>query len=106
MPEVLVKGKIRLELVPWVSETCGSREPGRLILDESIEEGATIGTLLRKIASEHPAFRQAVLDPSGERLSSDVSVVLNGRLLDLLGGMNTPLRDGDTVLLLPFIDGG
>jgi molybdopterin synthase sulfur carrier subunit len=100
------KGKIRLELLPWVSETCGYKKPGRLILEEEVEEGATTGALLRKLAAEHPALTEAIFDPSGERLSGRISIVLNGRLLNLLNGLDTSVRDGDIVTLLPFIDGG
>jgi hypothetical protein len=61
MPEVLSKTKIRLELVPWVADTCGYKGPGHLILEEQVEGGATIGILLRKIAAEHKALKRLCL---------------------------------------------
>jgi molybdopterin synthase sulfur carrier subunit len=105
-PRVPGKGKIRLELLPWVSETCGFKRPGRLILEEEVEEGATTGALLRNLAAEHPALAEAIFDPSGERFSGSIGIVLNGRLLGLHEGLETAVRDGDTVTLFPFIDGG
>jgi len=106
MREVLSKGKIRLELLPWVTNTCGFQGAGRRILEEEIDEGATIGTLIRKMASEHPAFRKSIFVPNTEDLSGDISIVLNGRFLDLLDGLETPIKDGDTIILFPVIEGG
>jgi molybdopterin converting factor small subunit len=47
-----------------------------------------------------------MFDLNGERLSGYVSVVLNGRFLDLISGMETAIRNGDSLLLLPVIEGG
>ena len=105
-PRASSKGKIRLELLPWVSETYGSEKPGRLVLKEEVQEGATAGTVLRKLAAKHPALAEAVFYPGGERLRGNIGIVLNGRLLDLLDGLETIVRDGDTVTLFPFVDGG
>ena len=105
-PRVPSKGKIRLELSSWVSETCGFKRPGRLVLEEEVEEGATTGALIRRLATEHSALGEAIFDSSGEDLSGRIGIVLNGRLLGLHDGLVTAVRDGDTVTLFPFIDGG
>ncbi|MFH1639932.1 MAG: MoaD/ThiS family protein [Chloroflexota bacterium] len=102
----LSKNKVRLEILPWIAGTCGFRGPGRLMLEEQIEEGATIGILLRKIAGEHQSFKDVIFDASGRRLSGFVSIVLNDRFVDLLDGLDTPVKDGDTIVLFPVIEGG
>ena len=40
------------------------------------------------------------------RVDGGVTVLVNGRNVNLLGGLDTELRDGDLVVLLPPLSGG
>ncbi len=98
--------KIRLEIRPWLSETFGSKESGVIVLEQEIQEGITMGDLLTKLAAEHQAFGGVLFDPKTQELSGYVSIVMNGQLSQTLKPLDTSLKDGDTIMLLPFIDGG
>ena len=98
--------RIKLEVLPWVSDALDSHGAGHLVLEETIEEGATIGGLLRKLAAEHQTFGDTIFDTNTDKLSGDVMVVLNDRVVEALSGLDTTIADGDIIKLLPVIAGG
>lgn len=75
----------------------------------SIPEEAQ-GYPLRKLIEQIPAIDRrlhtVILDPDAGRLRWNAIVVLNGTHVDLLRGLDTPVRVGDRLLLVPFMDGG
>ena len=99
-------GRIRLEILPWVSDVFGGQGSGRLVLEENIQEGATIGDLVRKLASEHQVFSDVIFDTKTDKLSGYVMIVLNDRIMEALKGLDTHIKDGDIIRLLPVIAGG
>ena len=79
---------------------------GSLILDETIEEGTTIGDLMRKLGRENQAFGDVMFVSETDKLSGNVIIVLNDRVVEALKGLETNMKDGDIVKLLPVIAGG
>ena len=66
-----------------------------------IEDNAILTSLFEHLGEVYgTAFRQKLDATQGLR------ILVNGREYTLLGGMETPLNDGDTVVLLPPIFGG
>ena len=53
-----------------------------------------------------PAFRGEFFSPDGTALGERVIVMVNGRRVDFLQGLNTPLTDRDTVQIFPVVAGG
>lgn len=98
--------KVKIEVFPWLSGTFGSRRSDRLVLEEEVGDGTTMGLLLRKLAADHKEFGDITFDQDTQDLSGHISVILNGRLLELAGGLEASLKDGDSLLLLPAFDGG
>jgi molybdopterin synthase sulfur carrier subunit len=49
--------------------------------------------------------RQRVFNQT-DQLRSDLVILKNGRNIDFLGGIETELKDGDTVAILPPLYGG
>ncbi len=66
-----------------------------------IKDGAKLADLIEHLGEEYGvAFHNEVDNIQGLR------ILINGRQYTLLGGMEAPLEDGDTVVLLPPIFGG
>ena len=99
-------GRIRLEILPGISDVLDSQGVGHLVLEETIEEGATIGDLIRKLGNEHQAFGDIIFDTKTDKLSGNVMIVLNDRIVEALKGLDTNIEDGDIIKLLPVIAGG
>ncbi len=67
----------------------------------TVKEGARLADMIENLSEEYgDAFRKQVDNARGLR------ILINGREYMLLGGREAPLKDGDTVVLLPPIFGG
>jgi sulfur-carrier protein len=72
---------------------------------KSVEgSGATLGDLLTNLDAEYGGLRDRLVD--GENLRRFVNVYLNDEDVRFLGGLKTPVADGDTVTVLPAVAGG
>jgi molybdopterin converting factor small subunit len=66
--------------------------------------GATLGELIADVNGRHPGLSERLTDNSG--LRRFVNVYLNDEDVRFLGGLETPVSDGDTVTVLPAVAGG
>ena len=66
--------------------------------------GATLNELLNNLNAAHDGIRERLVD--GEKLRRFVNVYLNDEDVRFLGGLETPVKDGDTVTVPPAVAGG
>jgi MoaD family protein len=67
----------------------------------AVAEGAKLTALMSVLNSMHgDNFKKEVAGTRGLR------ILVNGREFELLAGMETPLKDKDSVVVLPPIEGG
>jgi molybdopterin synthase sulfur carrier subunit len=66
--------------------------------------GTTLDDLFKDLESRHPGLQARLLD--GGALRRFVNVYLNDEDVRFLDGLNTPVKDGDTVTVLPAVAGG
>lgn len=66
--------------------------------------GSTLDELLDNLEAAHGGLRDRLVD--GEKLRRFVNVYLNDEDVRFLGGLETPVKDGDTVTVLPAVAGG
>ena len=66
--------------------------------------GATLDEVLNNLDAAHGGLRERLVD--GEKLRRFVNVYLNDEDVRFLGGLETPVKDGDTVTVLPAVAGG
>lgn len=67
-------------------------------------QGATLEELIADLETRHPGLKDRLVDESG--LRRFVNVYLNDEDVRFLGGLDTPVSDGDTVTVLPAVAGG
>ncbi len=67
--------------------------------------GADVGEVLRDLASSHPATQSQLFSAEGE-LNRYVNVYLNDEDVRVLDGLQTPVSDADTLVILPAMAGG
>lgn len=98
---------IIVELLPWISGTLDERgSSDNLVFKRELEEGQTVADLLIDFAKKNPRFQHSVFDIKLHQLNESVCLLVNGNLIDLAGGLETILKEGDSVVLVPFIQGG
>lgn len=66
--------------------------------------GGTVAELIGDLEGRHPGLRERLVDDNG--LRRFVNLYLNDEDVRFLGGLETPLSDGDTVTVLPAVAGG
>jgi molybdopterin converting factor small subunit len=98
--------RVTVEALPWLGEAFGGTRSARHTFEVEVEEGATLATLLHKLASEHASFKRVVYEPRTGDFSERILVALNDHLPELLEGYETPLHPGDRVTLMQAYAGG
>jgi len=67
--------------------------------------GETVGALIEDLEGRFPGFRQQLYNDNGE-LHRFVNIYLNDEDIRYMGGINTPLKQGDVLDILPALAGG
>jgi molybdopterin synthase sulfur carrier subunit len=67
--------------------------------------GDNVGEVLRALASRHPAAESQLFSDDGG-LNRYVNVYLNDEDVRVLDGLETEVRAGDTIVILPAMAGG
>lgn len=68
-------------------------------------EGSTLRDVVNSLAQQNEEFKSRLLDESGE-LRRFVNVYVNEEDVRFLQKLDTPLKDGDEVSIVPAIAGG
>jgi sulfur-carrier protein len=68
-------------------------------------DGATVGDVLRALVDTHPGTRAQLFADAGD-LNRYVNVYLNDEDVRVLDGLETPVAESDTVVILPAMAGG
>jgi molybdopterin synthase sulfur carrier subunit len=72
---------------------------------KSVEgSGDTLASLIADLEQRYGGLQERLVDGSG--LRRFVNVYLNDEDVSFLGGLSAPVKDGDTVTVLPAVAGG
>jgi sulfur carrier protein ThiS len=72
----------------------------------SISDGETICDMTRQLALRDDVFRKIVFDSENLEFGAEVLVILNGAFVNPQNPVETYLKEGDEVMLLPVVSGG
>ena len=73
--------------------------------DEVAADGASIKAVLQDLEKRHPGIGERLLDDKGE-LRRFVNVYLNGEDIRFLSQLDSKVKDGDDISIVPAIAGG
>lgn len=84
------------------------RDPGFAGCKETAwDHVGTVRELGEQLCSRYGSkFRGEFFSPGGDQLGERVIVMVNGRRVEFLGGLETPLKPSDTVQIFPVVAGG
>ena len=95
--------KVTVDYLGSIRQTLGLKQPERV----ELKDGALVCDLLSVLAERHgEPFRKAVYEPKDLDLKAHHILSVNGFLLNQLSGIETKLKDGDRVVLMPVVTGG
>ena len=67
--------------------------------------GSTIAFVVDELEKKHPGIKERLCDEQG-RVRRFVNVYVNGDDIRFLNSLETPVKDGDEVAIVPAIAGG
>jgi len=68
-------------------------------------EAKDVMELLANLEANYPGFKERVLEPDG-KVRDFVNIFVNNEDIRFLKGLETPLKSGDVVSILPAVLGG
>jgi molybdopterin converting factor small subunit len=72
-----------------------------------LEEGASLSEVLNRIAGIYgKPFQKEVYEPGLKDVKMGFVVTVNGVLMGQLQGVDTPLNNGDNIILMTLMSGG
>ncbi len=95
--------RIIVEFLGYIKQTLGVAQA------ESIElkpEASTRDLLVLLSEKYGEPFKKAVYDPKETALKPYHIIAVNGLMINLLDGLDTKLKDGDHVAVMPVVTGG
>jgi MoaD family protein len=66
----------------------------------------SIRELVSEITKDTPALRQSLIDQQLEDPRPNALILVNGREISVLNDLETTLKDGDEIVLVPVVHGG
>jgi molybdopterin synthase sulfur carrier subunit len=94
--------KIKVYTIMELKRICGQRE-----FELSVPEGSTVKDLLSLMINKwgDPLSNQ-LYKPGTDSILPHIRLMVNGRSIEFLKGMETVLQDGDEFQMLPLVAGG
>jgi molybdopterin synthase sulfur carrier subunit len=89
-----------VKLLATLRSVAGAKE-----ISVPVGADATVRDLLQSINRVNPALGARILEDDGQ-LKNGFQLVVGGRHVDLLQGLDTPVADADNLMLIPPVSGG
>ena len=67
--------------------------------------GATVAAVVQDVEGRHPGLKERICDDAG-KVRRFVNVYVNGEDIRFLGSLDTPVKEGDEISIVPAIAGG
>jgi len=75
--------------------------------DLALQKEAPLSQLLEKLAAKFgKPFDPEVYEPSKKEIKLMFTVMVNGIIIGQLNDVDTKLKDGDTIIIMPLMTGG
>jgi len=80
---------------------------GRSRVLVKLEEPSTVRKAIEKLTEAFsPEFKRALVDPELEDPRPNALILVNGKEISVLQGLETEVKDGDEIVLVPVSHGG
>jgi molybdopterin synthase sulfur carrier subunit len=69
-------------------------------------KGASLLDLVNAVTKELPVLRRNLLDEQLDEPKPNALILVNGKEISVLNGLETEVKDGDEVVFVPVVHGG
>jgi MoaD family protein len=95
--------KVKVEYLGHIKNITNNKREEEL----EVTEDSTITELLNTLTKQYgEPFKRAIYEPKGPDVKPNYIITVNGYLLNQLKGLQTKLKNGDHIALLPIVSGG
>ena len=98
---------VQVELVAWITTFVGGTGSGSQVYEEELPAGATVDAALRQLSQRFPKLHQSLWDPEDRSaIGPHIEIIVNDAILGVAHHLESPLNDGDRIILTGQYVGG
>ena len=79
---------------------------GKAQMKVECKKPCSIEELVNKICLETPKLKESLIEEQSGVAKTNALILVNGREISVLSGLETQLADGDEVVFVPVVHGG
>jgi molybdopterin synthase sulfur carrier subunit len=79
---------------------------GKNKLALQFDKRSSLREVIARIVDDRPELKRALIDPDLNDLRTNSLILVNGKEIGVLEGLDTKLEDGDELTLIPVVHGG
>ncbi len=69
-------------------------------------ENVSVRTVISEVSEKRPELKRSLIDQQLQDPRINALILVNGREISALDGLETKLKDGDELILVPVVHGG
>jgi molybdopterin synthase sulfur carrier subunit len=71
-----------------------------------LKKTISLREVITRIVEEQPKLKRVLIDPELDDPRTNALILVNGKEVSVLQGLNTKIKDGDELVLIPVVHGG
>lgn len=79
---------------------------GKSALSIKVKEAVPLSKVVKRVVEEEPKLKRALIDPELEDPRPNTLILVNGKEISVLNGLDTIVENGDEVTFVPVVHGG
>ncbi len=79
---------------------------GKSKLSIQVEDAVSLKKFIRKLVEEQPKLKRVLIDPELEDPRPNTLILVDGKEISVLNGLDTVLEDGTEIVFVPVVHGG
>lgn len=90
--------------VRFIGSLRASAKKSKLTLE--LGKAVSLREVIKRIVEEQPKLKRALIDPELDDPRVNSLILVNGKEISALEGLDTKLKDGDELIFIPVVHGG
>jgi len=96
-----LKMRVKVKMLGLLKKACGKPE-----VSMELDENSRLKDVISKIIEESKDLKNLLLDPELKDPRPNTIILVNGKEISVLSGLETEIEDGDEITIIPIIHGG
>jgi MoaD family protein len=70
------------------------------------KDSVSLSEVIKQVIEEQPKIKRALIDPELEDPRPNTLILVNGKEISVLNGLDTMVENGDEIIFVPIVHGG